>query len=129
MAKRRQEEAIKNKEENQEAEAKYEDSVRSERADYIKYTQMEKDAMYDADTYIPEYDVAPQSKQVWEHYFAEQLAKNEPDADTSIRMIQLVKHAQAQNLVSDAPTLAPTADFSSLAVNASEDIVVTHEAG
>ena len=98
-AKRRQEEAEKNKEANREAEAEYEDSVRSMRADYIKYTQMEKDAMYDQETYLPTYNVGPQPKDVWEQFFTEQLAKNEPDADVDTRMPQLLTGAQSAGLV------------------------------
>ena len=88
---------------DKEAEARKEAELARQRAEYLDATAREQAALYDEQTYLPEYNIAPQSTETWTRYFTEQIEANEPDADATKRIPELLQAARDQNLVADAP--------------------------
>ena len=87
---------------DKEAEAEREAELARQRAEYLDATAREQAALYDEQTYLPEYNIAPQTTATWTRYFTEQIKANEPDADVSTRVPELLQAARDQNLVAEA---------------------------
>ena len=102
---------------DKEAEAEREAALARQRAEYLDATAREQAALYDEQTYLPEYNVAPQTTATWTRFFTEKVAANEPDADVNTRVPELLQAAQARDLVADAPPPPPPPVNSTKLVN------------